>query len=241
LPLFSRRSQATFADCGKFDGSGVHDYFDFLEDMECQENRFTAVVGDVTGHGVDAALLMTTARALLRMRASQCGEISQIVTEMNQHLTQDILNTGRFMTMFYLSVDVENKSVAWVRAGHDPALIYDPDTDEFEELKGAGLALGIDESHRYEENMKSGLVRGQVIAIGTDGIWETFSQDGEMFGKARFREIIRKNAQMDAKDIIDAIYREIDVFSRGLKKKDDITLVIVKIVEPPSESGDWQI
>jgi sigma-B regulation protein RsbU (phosphoserine phosphatase) len=63
------------------------DYFDFLWDLECQNNHFAAVVGDVTSHGVDAALLMTTARAFLRMRASQCGGISRIVTEMNRHLT----------------------------------------------------------------------------------------------------------------------------------------------------------
>jgi sigma-B regulation protein RsbU (phosphoserine phosphatase) len=95
-------------------------------DLECQDNHFYAVVGDVTGHGVDAALLMTTVRTYLRMRASQCGGISRIVTEMNRHLALDILDTGRFMTMFYMSIDVENKNLSWVRAGHDPAIIYDP-------------------------------------------------------------------------------------------------------------------
>ena len=120
------------------------DYFDFLLDLECRDNHLDVVVGDVTGHGVDAALLMTSARAFLRMRASQCGGISQIVTEMNRHLTLDIFHTGRFMTMFYMSIDVENKNLSWVRAGHDPAIIYDPSVDQFEELKGTGLALGVE-------------------------------------------------------------------------------------------------
>jgi PAS domain S-box-containing protein len=88
------------------------DYFDFLWGQECANNHFDVVVGDVTGHGVDAALLMTTARAFLRMRASQCGPISQIITEMNRHLTLDFLNTGRFMTLFYMSLDPENKGFA---------------------------------------------------------------------------------------------------------------------------------
>ena len=59
---------------------------------------------------------------------------------------EDILNTGRFMTMLCISIDVENKNLSWVRACHDPAIIYDPSLDQFEELKGDGLALGIDES-----------------------------------------------------------------------------------------------
>jgi len=207
------------------------DYFDFLWDLECEDNHFDAVVGDVTGHGVDAALLMTSARAFLRMRASQCGGISQIVTEMNRHLTLDILNTGRFMTMFYISIDLENTNISWVRAGHDPAVIYDPILDQFVELKGSGLALGIDENYIFEENIKTGLTQGQIIAIGTDGIWETFNKTGEMFGKLRFREIIRNNAHLGSSDIIDVIYSEIDTFSMGLKKEDDITLVIIKIGE----------
>jgi PAS domain S-box-containing protein len=217
------------------------DYFDFLWGLECPNNHFDVVVGDVTGHGVDAALLMTTARAFLRMRASQCGSISQIITEMNRHLTLDILDTGRFMTLFYMSIDPENKKLQWVRAGHDPAIIYDPGENKFEELKGAGLALGVDGSYIFEENLKTGLRKGQIIAIGTDGIWETFNKEGEMFGKGRFCEIIRENAHLGAKEIIDAVYNELNTFSMGLKKKDDITLVIIKLEENSKKKGDWQI
>ena len=157
------------------------------------------------------------------------------------HLTLDILNTGRFMTMFYMSIDVENKNLSWVRAGHDPAIIYDPIVDQFEELRGDGLALGVDANYVFEENLKTGLREGQIIAIGTDGIWETFNANGKMFGKERFREIIRKNGHMGSNDIIDAIYNEIDTFSKDLKKEDDITLVIIKIEETTRERGDWQI
>ena len=217
------------------------DYFDFLWGQECSNNHFDAVVGDVTGHGVDAALLMTTARAFLRMRASQCGGISQIVTEMNRHLTLDILNTGRFMTLFYISIDPQTKTLQWVRAGHDPAIIYDPQENTFEELKGDGLALGVDENFLYQENLKTGLRPGQIIAIGTDGIWETFNQKGDMFGKELFRQIIQKNSHRDANQIVDAVYNEINRFANGAKTKDDITLVIMKLQEMPAEREDWQI
>jgi PAS domain S-box-containing protein len=217
------------------------DYFDFLQEQECADNRFEAVVGDVTGHGVDAALLMTTARAFLRMRASQCGGISRIITEMNQHLAMDFLNTGRFMTLFYLSIDPESRSLSWVRAGHDPAVVYDPIADNFEELRGTGLALGVDQHFVYEEFLKTGLHRGQIIAIGTDGIWEACNRDGRMFGKQRFREIIRENAHRSADQIIDAVYKDLNSFKPGLKQADDITLVIIKLMNLPGAVDDWQI
>jgi len=133
------------------------------------------------------------------------------------------------------------KNLSWVRAGHDPAIIYDPRLDQFEELKGTGLALGVDESYIFEENSKTDLTPEQIIAIGTDGIWETFNKQGEMFGKMRFREIIRENAHMGSSDILDAIYKGIDTFSIGAKKEDDITLVIIKLEETSRKGGDWQI
>jgi PAS domain S-box-containing protein len=217
------------------------DYFDFLREQECTNNHFDAVVGDVTGHGVEAALLMTTARAFLRMRASHCGNLSQIITEMNRHLAMDFGNSGRFMTLFYVSIDPQNQSLEWVRAGHDAAIIYDPDQDTFEELTGAGLALGVDENFIYEEYRKTGLARGQVIALGTDGIWETFNRVGQMFGKQRFRDIIRDNAHLTANEIIDAVYDELNRYALGLRPADDITLVIVKIDNHPATGEDWQI
>lgn len=205
------------------------DYFDFLWRRESKKGAFSVVVGDISGHGVDSALLMTTARAFLRMRASQPGTISEIIKAMNRHLTQDVLETGRFMTLFYLSIDPEQKRLDWVRAGHDPALVYDPVRDDFEELKGSGLALGVNEGFDYEENHRNGLANGQIIAVGTDGIWEAVNRDGEMFGKERLRNVIRHNAKAEAGDILSAVYDELNQFTLGQKTEDDITLVIIKV------------
>ncbi len=205
------------------------DYFDFLWQQEYPNAYFSVVVGDITGHGVDAALLMTAARAFLRMRASQSGTISQIVSAMNRHLSQDVLDSGRFMTLFYLTIDPQNDQIGWVRAGHDPAIIYDPSRDRFEELKGTGIALGVDEEFTYPENHKTGLSEGQIIAVGTDGIWETCNQDGEMFGKERFRNVIRRHAHAGAGEILTAVYDALNQFAKGVKAADDITLVVIKI------------
>jgi PAS domain S-box-containing protein len=205
------------------------DYFDFLEQKDYPNAPLSIVVGDIAGHGVDAALLMTTARAFLRMRASQSGNIAEIINEMNRHLTLDVLDTGRFMTLFYLAIDPNIKRLQWVRAGHDPALVYDPRKNTFEELSGAGMALGVNEDFRYEENIKAGVADGQIIALGTDGIWEARSKEGDMFGKQRFRDVIRRNAKENAGNILNAVYEELDQHTRGLKSDDDITLVVAKV------------
>ncbi len=208
------------------------DYFDFLWRRENPDGPFTVVVGDITGHGVDSALLMTSARAFLRMRASQPGTMSEIITAMNRHLTRDVLETSRFMTLFYLTVDLQKDHIDWVRAGHDPAILYDPQQDAFEDLKGSGVALGVNDAFEYTENHRKGLTNGQIIAIGTDGIWEAFNKKGAMFGKQRFKDIIRQNAKAGADDILNAVYHEINQFAEGQKSEDDITLVIVKVNKP---------
>lgn len=205
------------------------DYFDYLWGPDFSDGTFAVVVGDISGHGVDAALLMTAARAFLRMRASKPGSLSQIVTEMNQYFTMDILDTGSFMTLFLLALDPRKDLLKWVRAGHDPALVYDPSRDRFEELRGRGVSLGLDEKYHYDENQKQGLPKGSIIAIGTDGIWESMNSKGEMFGKARFMEIIRRNAGRGANHIMDAVYGEVRGFSKGLPLEDDVTLVVIKV------------
>jgi len=207
------------------------DYFDFIWRQESGIGPFSVVVGDISGHGVDSALLMTTARAFLRMRASQPGTSSDIISAMNRHLAQDVLDTGRFMTLFYLSLDPDTKSIEWVRAGHDPALLYDPSCDTFEELKGGGIALGVVDDMEYLEHKRAGLTDGQIIAVGTDGIWEAFNLEGEMFGKDRLRELIRRNADQSAGTILNMVYEELKQFTAGRKNEDDITLVIIKANE----------
>jgi sigma-B regulation protein RsbU (phosphoserine phosphatase) len=132
------------------------------------------------------------------------------------------------MTLFYLTINEDRSGIEWVRAGHEPAWIYDPDQDNFEELKGPGLALGIDEKYVYQSNWKTGLKKGQVIMVGTDGIWEGRNKAGEMFGKRRLQEIIRRNAASSAETILAAVFRDHTRFSQGTRTEDDITLVIIK-------------
>ena len=174
------------------------DYFDFLYGPEYSANSIKVVVGDIAGHGVDAALLMTSARAFIRSRAAQPGSPAQIVSSMNNDLANDMKDSGHFMTLFFLEIDPRSGAVQWVRAGHEPALIYDPSEDKFNELLGDGIALGVEVEFAYAEYALTKLVRGTIVALGTDGIWETTDGQGQPFGKQRFRDIIKSHAAESA-------------------------------------------
>lgn len=203
------------------------DYFDFI--LQGTSRRpVHVVIGDVTGHGVDAALFMTTARGFLRMRAAQPGDAGQIITDMNRHLSKDVLESGRFMTLFFISLDPDSRQLQWVRAGHDPALVYDPSSDRFETLMGKGSALGVDDMVSYAHQSYPDFTAGKIIALGTDGIWESFNSNGTMYGKDRFKKVIRENGSGTANDIVDAVFSDIDDFTAGHRVEDDITLVIIK-------------
>jgi sigma-B regulation protein RsbU (phosphoserine phosphatase) len=204
------------------------DYYDYIETGENGQKKICVVVGDVADHGIPSALLMTTARAFLRQRTSRTGELDQMVSDVNRQLTRDVEDSGRFMTLFICEIDRRNQIIHWVNAGHDPAMIYDREGDQFEELTGNALPLGVSETATYQKLDKE-IIPGQIIMMGTDGIWEAQNLQGEMFGKERFKSIIRENAVQAAKDIIQAVIKEVDHFCHPLEKADDVTLVITKI------------
>jgi sigma-B regulation protein RsbU (phosphoserine phosphatase) len=116
-----------------------------------------------------------------------------------------------------------------VRAGHDPAISYDPGKDAFEELRGEGMALGIDENHAYEKNTLLGLAAGQIIVLATDGIWEAHNSTGEMYGKDPMLRIIRKYCDEDANGILTALLFSVENFRDGIPPEDDVTLIVIKI------------
>jgi sigma-B regulation protein RsbU (phosphoserine phosphatase) len=205
------------------------DYYDFLFGPEYPSNSLKIVIGDIAGHGVDAALLMTSARAFIRMRAAQPGRPSEVVRALNRDLSLDMEGTSHFMTLFYIDIDPAERTAHWVRAGHDPALIYLPAEDRFEELTGTGLALGVDLDFTYLEYALPALAPGTLIAMGTDGIWEARDIHGRVFGKHRLKNTLREHADKPSDEIITVVFETLSRFRKGLPADDDITLVIVKV------------
>jgi len=147
---------------------------------------------------------------------------------MNRYLAEDVLDSGRFMTLFFLSIDPQARSVQWVRAGHDPALVYLPSQDRFEVLKGEGLALGVERNETYAANVFEGLEEGQIIVIATDGIFEACNRRGDMFGHKRLQDTIRQYRREPAHRILEHVFEAVAGHVEGLSPEDDRTLVVIK-------------
>ena len=205
------------------------DYYDYFEKADSASRTISIVAGDVSDHGLPSALLMTTARAFLRECASRSGSVSTIVGHVNRHLTHDVQASSRFMTLFYAEIDCNARCIRWVRAGHEPALVYDPRSGEFGELGGqGGLPLGVFGDARYEEYHRE-LAAGQVLVIGTDGIWEARNREGRMFGKLLLQQVIRDNVVRPAAEIVEKVLEALKQFLFPLDIQDDATLVVVKV------------
>lgn len=132
------------------------------------------------------------------------------------------------MTLFVLEIDPGARQLRWVRAGHEPAIVYRPDQDRFEELTGPGLAIGVDADHVYQQQDKS-VMDGEVVVLATDGVWEARSPSGGMYGKARVLNLIRRHAAMPAEDILQAVFTDLKGFQQAGEFEDDATLVVVKV------------
>jgi sigma-B regulation protein RsbU (phosphoserine phosphatase) len=215
------------------------DYYDYIryETGKADGMPLVVVVGDVSGHGVPSALLMATARALLRQRLSLPGDLAAVFNDVNCQLAQDVGISGQFMTLMGLAVNPVAGAVAWVRAGHDPAILYDPQTDRFERLTGPGVALGVDAGFRFTLQHRQNLVDGSIILMGTDGIWEACNAHGEMFGKERVLALIKRHADASAGTIRDRLVSALRHFCGSSDVEDDITMVVIKLdrtVVPPS-------
>jgi sigma-B regulation protein RsbU (phosphoserine phosphatase) len=205
------------------------DYYDFILIDDAAEKKIGVAIGDVSGHGVSAALLMAAVRSSLRQRLSLPGHAAEVISDLNRQMAQDMEDSGQFVTMFYLTVDPIKMQLQYVRAGHDPAIFYDQNTDAFEELSGTGIALGVDINWDVKAYTKPALRNGQIIFLSTDGIWEARNPQGEMFGKGPIYDIIRNNSSLGANEILKAMIESLRSFQKDTKIEDDITLVIIKI------------
>ena len=203
------------------------DYFDIIKFPD-NDQKVSVVVGDVVGHGIGAALLMTTVRALLRCRVFLPGRLDEKMNDVNRLLWRDTRKSGNFVTLFYLEVDRLQNTLCWVRGGHDPAMVYSLVNREFSELMGNGVALGVDADLSFEYNVEPLPDGPQLILIGSDGAWEVANASGEQFGKERIRQILAATCDSPPEEILQTIIEKINAFRGKTPQNDDITLVVVK-------------
>ncbi|WP_419786546.1 SpoIIE family protein phosphatase [Pseudodesulfovibrio sp.] len=203
------------------------DYYDFISVSDADGNiGLDVLLGDVSGHGAASALVMATTRGQMHSLSWVPHTPEERVRIVNEVLSRDLDGTGRFLTLFYLHLSAdESGEVRWVRAGHDPAIRYMPETGTFGELGGDGLALGVLEGYDFK-GYSTVLEQGELVVMATDGVWEARNVQGEMFGKQRMLAIIRENAHKSALDLREAIMDAVHDFEET--QQDDIAVVVVK-------------
>ncbi|TVM18814.1 hypothetical protein DPQ33_04935 [Oceanidesulfovibrio indonesiensis] len=205
------------------------DIYDFILTPPRSDGRerITLSVGDATGHGIQAALLMTTARAMLRALLAQGKPLAEVISDLNWLLTRDTYGTGRFLSLFAVEIAARSPVLQWVRCGHEPALLYVSDRDAVTHLRGPGAILGVDSSIRFQLEQTT-LRPGSVLLLATDGVWETANPDGEMYGHTRLEAMIRRHAGSSAEQIVAAIMEDLRVFREKDSPEDDSTILVAK-------------
>ncbi len=204
------------------------DYYDFLDVSDANEDAAVVAIGDVMGHGVAAAMLMATARGILRSRASVAGSLADFLDHLNAMLVEDTQGM-RFMTMLLVTIDAKRREIRWASAGHGQPIVYDPTTGEFPEYKGWGLPLGIMEGEHYEERVERDIAPGSIILAATDGLWETKGEDKELFGMDRLKDLLRENAHRPAAEISDLIRDSLAQHRGAIAQDDDLTFVVIRV------------
>ncbi len=203
------------------------DYYDFID---IDTDRIAVVVADASDHGVGAALHMTTARAFLLFGVQHYPDPAKLLTQVNRFLARDSEATGRFMSMFYLQIDLQEKRLSWVRAGHDPAILYDPAQDRFQDLDGDGVVLGVVDDYDFKTSMVQFWSPGTIVLLGTDGIHESRNAQGELFGRERLKQIVKRHANQSAEQIKTAVVSAVDRFRGDAPIEDDLTLVVARLL-----------
>jgi sigma-B regulation protein RsbU (phosphoserine phosphatase) len=203
------------------------DYYDFIDLLYQHPGRMGVLIGDVSGHGISSALVMTTARALLHSLSHHVQEPAEVMRAVNQHLARDI-NAGRFMTLYYLVIDTQEHRLRWVSAGHNPAILYRAGCGDLVELAGDDIPLGVEQDWAYREAQRDDWQAGDVVVMATDGVWEARNATDETFGKKRLNDVIRAYAGLSAQEIATAVTDAVADFRGGSPQTDDITVVVAK-------------
>lgn len=219
---------------------------DYIDMIPAGPGVTRIVIGDVTGHGIGPALLMTSTRAALRLLQENRPFEPQLVERLNSFLAGNVLHSGRLMTLVLAEVDAASGSVRYVNAGHNPALLLGADGRTRRVLEATGLPLGVTDNATYE-CIDETLAPGEALVFYTDGFVEARSPSGERFGMARFRNVLEEGPA-DAEARLDFLLSELHSHCASRPADDDQSIVIMRRLpvgeeqeraqRPPHERGD---
>jgi sigma-B regulation protein RsbU (phosphoserine phosphatase) len=193
---------------------------DFYDYFWLDEKRLGVVIGDVSGKGVPAALLMAVTRSLLRATALRGDEPGPCLGEVNRLLLRDTA-TERFVTLFYAVLDSERGELCFANAGHNAPFLVRP-SGAMQELNGAQLILGALPEARYSTN-RLPLKCGDRLFLYTDGVTEALNPEREQFSEQRLQRLLSEAADDSPQEMIDRVVQEVRRFAADAPQSDDIT------------------
>ena len=198
------------------------DYFDFIP---IDEHRLGICLGDVSGKGLPASLLMANTQATLRGQTMLTSSAKECIARSNKLLFQST-SSEKFVTLFYGIVDTSQHQLCFTNAGHDNPYVFSGN-GEARRLQTGGVALSILEEFPFEDETVT-LQQGDLLVICSDGITEAMNPSQEQFGDARLEEVIRQHRSSKAVDLIDRIIDAVKSHAGKAPQMDDMTLVVVR-------------
>ena len=206
------------------------DYYDFIEH---RDRMLDIVVGDISGKGISAALMMAGLQASLRSQAldptldGSPDRLSRLMSRLNVYLCHSTA-PERFATLFICTFHMETSRLNYCCAGHNPPLLLRKDSDDITLLESGGCPIGLFPEVEYEESSVR-VDPGDLFAVYTDGITDALNAADEDFGEARLRQVLSRNRNRPSEDILDRILASVRDFSLGVEQFDDQTAVIGRV------------
>jgi serine phosphatase RsbU (regulator of sigma subunit) len=203
---------------------------DFYDLVPANDGVFLLAIADVAGKGVPAALLSSMLQASLRTQAGSIASVSEILRNINT-LVYRATAVHQFATFFIARVERDTLHMTFSNAGHNFPVVIRRDCEPVF-LECGGTVLGIVDGAAYDEERVS-LLSGDLIVLYTDGISEAMNRDGELYGDARVYDLVRRLPQsLSAREVTDRILEELRVFLDGEEARDDMTLMVMRVLEP---------
>lgn len=198
------------------------DYYDFIEDNE--SNKIIIALGDVSGKGIAAALLMSSLHTAVSIRAKVKDNLSKIISEINKYIFNNT-PPNKFATLFYSELDYNNNILNYCNAGNNPPLLIKQD-GEIIKLSTGGIPIGIDPDYIY---LVDSIIfnKGDILVIYSDGITEAINEEEQEFGEMRLIDLILQNRNEKSLEIINKIYKAINNYSGSVSQQDDMTIIII--------------
>jgi sigma-B regulation protein RsbU (phosphoserine phosphatase) len=200
------------------------DFYDFFS----TKDGLNFLIGDVSGKGISAALLMAIVVPAFRTESDRNTLTPLVLNGVNRVVLDNIDRfSGVHVTAFFGSFDTNTKSIDFCNAGHIPPCVFRKSTRSFEWLEGQGYPLGIFD----DINGKTGQVpieKGDILFLFTDGFLEAKNMEGKVFSKDHLLDLILKYSEYDAQSILEKLFEEVLLFLNDSIQKDDATLAVLK-------------